>query len=218
MLACRLLADPSVDWISDSYSSFDVILSGTGSGWSGTITSPSGLWQLFSANLIQYPSNSGSSVMMNNSGMATYQGALPSWCPAPDPSGVIHTVSITAPPGNTEYHDPNSPFSDRNPMNYGYLCELSFFGSFQNWRGMSDFSVTSIPNANDPSTWAWTAEYSASGESLGVAPVPEPGILSFAALAAILGLGLARWRGRDRLDLIPVRMNKKEAGHRLRPQ
>jgi hypothetical protein len=50
---------------------------------------------------------------------------------------------------------------------------------------MSTISVTLMPNVNDASSWAWTASYSAGGESL---EAPEPNTVSLGALAAIFGM------------------------------
>lgn len=188
MMACQLQADPSVDWVSDAYDSFDVILTGTGAGWSGTITSPSGLWQFYSANNIQYPFSSGNPslppLMLGNSGYMTFLGLLPAQFPEPDPLGVIHSVSLGTPGGYMQFCNPVAPATGANPMNYGYLSELSTYGSYQDWSGISTFSITSIPDVNDVSGWTWQAEYKASGQSLEIAPVPEPGPVSWVVLAA----------------------------------
>ena len=84
---CKLQADPSIDWISDSYSAFDVILGGSGPGWTGTITSPSGLWQLSSENVIEYPyalfPGGPVWVHIQNFGLATFLGQLPPQLPPP---------------------------------------------------------------------------------------------------------------------------------------
>lgn len=210
MLAGQLQADPFIDWVSDSSGSFDVILSGTGLGWSGTIVSPSGLWQLYSWNSIQYPFTSSNPnqppIMIGNSGAATFLGVLPSRIPGPDPQGFIHSVSIGTEGGYQEPFNFGGPIDGQNPLNYGYLHELSLYGSFENWSGMSSFSVNSTPNVNDPSTWTWTAEYSASGESLGtVVPVPEPGVVSWVILAAFLGWIANRQRSKNQMSPCPIR-------------
>jgi hypothetical protein len=182
MLVCKLQAGPSVDWISDSYGSFNVVLSGVGPGWSGTIMSPSGLWQLSSANIIYYPVSeaNASKVFIDNAGAATFLGSLSSQFTEPDPTAFppFNTVSIGTYGGYQDYFYPTAPIKDGNPLVYGYLSGLD-------WSGMSIFSITSMANVNDPSSWAWTASYSACGENL---EAPEPNTISFGALAVMFGM------------------------------
>ena len=182
MAACKLQAGPSVDWISDSYGSFNVVLSGTGPGWSGTITSPSGLWQLSSANLIYYPvsEQNSSKVSIENAGAATFLGSLLPQFPEPDPAAFppFNTASIGTYGGYQDYFNPSAPIGDENPLIYGYLAGLG-------WGGMSAILVTSMPNVNNPSGWTWTAEYSACGNNL---EAPEPNTISLGALAVMLGM------------------------------
>ena len=191
--ACSLQADPYVDWVSDSYSSFDVILSGTGPGWTGTVTSPSGLWQLSTYNIIQYSAPSSvtpGQVMVDNSGYATFLGQLPPLFPPPNPFN--SAVSIGTFGGYNQFFDPAGPINDGNPMNYGYLVGA-------NWWGDSTISVTSTPNLEDVSTWGWTAEYMASGASLVfVTPVPEPTTTSIGVLIVILGFASKLYKDRTR--------------------
>jgi hypothetical protein len=191
LTVCRLqAAGPSVDWISDSDSSFDVILSGTGSGWSGSVTSPSGLWQLLSANIIDLtcPTPTSSLVFVDNVGNATFLGQLPPQMPAPDPSATapFNTASIGTYGGYMDYFSPNAPITDENSLVYGFLHDLSDCGPYQDWSGLSTISVTSMPNPNDISTWTWVANYAACGANL---EAPEPNTVSFLAVAAILGIG-----------------------------
>jgi hypothetical protein len=182
MSVCKLQAGPSVDWISDSCGSFNVVLSGTGPGWSGTITSPSGLWQLSSANIIYYPvsEQNSSKVSIENVGAATFLGALSPQFSKPDPAAFppYNTASIGTYGGYQDYFNPSAPIKDENPLVYGYLTGMD-------WGGTSTISITSMPNVNDISSWAWTASYSACGESL---EAPEPNTLSIGALAAIFGM------------------------------
>ena len=198
MTVCKLqAADPAVNWISDSYGSFDVVLTGTGPGWSGTVTSPSGLWQLFSANVInlQCPSPASSLVFVENVGNATFLGQLPPQVPAPNPSAMapFNTPSIGTYGGYMDQFSPAAPINDENSLVYGYLNDLSDFGPYQDWSGMSTISITSIPNPDDPSTWIWMASYAACGENL---EAPEPSTISFAALAAIFGILRVFCKGR----------------------
>ena len=180
--ASKLQAGPSADWISDSNGSFDVILSGTGPGWSGTIVSPSGLWQLSSANIIYYPVSEQnlSEVSIDNVGAATFLGSLSSQFPMPQTSAPapFNTASIGTYGGYQDYFNPSAPIKDGNPLVYGYLAGLD-------WSGMSTFSITSMPNVNDTSSWAWTASYSACGQSL---EAPEPGTISIGGLAALFAM------------------------------
>jgi hypothetical protein len=179
MMACKLQAGLSVDWISDSPSSFDVILTGTGPGWSGTVTSPSGLWQLSSANIIDYPISEQNSpqVFVDNTGVATFLGSLSPQLPGPDPSSPapFNTPSLGTYGGYQDYFNPVAPIKDGNGLIYGYLAGLG-------WGGMSTISITSMPNLNNASNWGWTANYSACGESLST---PEPNTISIAALAGM---------------------------------
>ncbi len=188
MTVCKLqAADPSVNWISDSYGSFEVILTGTGPGWSGTVTSPSGLWQLQTANVIGCPTPTSSLVFVDNVGDATFLGQLPSQFPAPSSSAgaPFNTASICTFGGYLDYFQSFAPINDGNSLIYGYLNELSKYGPFQDWFGMSTISITSIPNPEDPSTWTWTAKYTASGENL---EAPEPSTISIMGVAALLGI------------------------------
>lgn len=179
---CKLQASPSVDWISDSAGSFDVILTGTGPGWSGTITSPSGLWQLSSANIIEYPAPNQISplVFMENSAVATFLGSLSPQFPMPDPSALapFNTLSIGTYGGYQDFFNPTMPIDDKNSLIYGYLAGFD-------WSGMSAISATLMPNTNKGSGLEWIASYSACGENL---EIPEPDTLAIGALAGIFGL------------------------------
>ncbi len=186
---CKLQAGPDITWISDSYNSFDVVLSGTGLGWSGTITSPNGLWQLQTANLIEYPAPQPTSslVCIENVGDATYLGQLPSNLPAPDPSdpSPFNTASISTYGGYMDYFKPVAPIADGSSLDYGISAnDLSDSGAYQDWSGMSTITITSLPNPCDPSTWCWIANYAASGESL---EAPEPKVM------AICAMGMMMW-------------------------
>lgn len=200
---CKLqAADPSVDWISDSYGSFDVVLSGTGPGWSGTIQSPSGLWQLQSANVIACSAQTPSLAFVDNVGNATFLGKLPPEILAPDPSAAapFNTASIGTYGGYMDQSSPNTPITGHNSLVYGFLHDLSDCGPFLNWSGMSTISITSIPNPDDISTWTWIAQYTASGQSLESPNLeaPEPSTISFAALAAIFCIARIFWPAKCR--------------------
>jgi hypothetical protein len=181
-IACKLQASPSVDWVSDSAGSLGVILTGNGPGWSGTVTSPSGLWQLTSANIVDYPTPNQSSplVLIENSGVATFLGSLSPQFAMPDPSALapFNSASLGTFGGYQDFFSPTAPIRDGTPLDDGYLAGL-------HWSGMSTLSVTSIPNVINTSCWAWTASYSACGESL---EAPEPSTISIGTLAVIFGL------------------------------
>ena len=196
----ELQADPSVDWVSDSYSSFDVIFSGTGLGWTGTNTSPSGLWAVYSLNYIRYPVAAGL-VAISSQGSGTFLGQLPSQYPPFKPSD-YHLSSAVIGTFNSydDYFQPVAPINDSNPLKYGYLAQgnLTPPGStnlypYLDWSGNSTISITSIPDVNDVSTWTWRAEVYASGTSLEV--VPEPSSLLVFGFGVF---GLAWLRRRQR--------------------
>jgi hypothetical protein len=196
----ELQADPSVDWVSDSYSSFDVIFSGTGLGWTGTVTSPSGLWEVYSLNYIRYPVGPGGLVVISSEGSGTFLGQLPSQYPPFDASD-YHLSSAVIGSFNSydDWFQPVAPINDSNPLKYGYLTQGNLPPGWENpypyldWSGNSTISITSIPDVNDVSTWTWKAEVYASGTSLEV--VPEPSSLLVFGFGAF---GLAWVRRRQR--------------------
>lgn len=197
---------PSTDWISDSYSSFDVVLSGTGPGWFGTITSPSGLWQLDSVNEVEpvvNDINNQTDVQIANFGTATFIGQFPSQYIPPSIAGNDPSapgVAIGTFGGYQDEFPPVAPIHDGNNLDAGYLIQLGghlvspppgeVVDPSLDWHGSSTISVTSIPDVNDASTWTWNAEYYASGGSL--EEIPEPTTLALAGLSAALMLLLNR--------------------------
>jgi hypothetical protein len=201
---------PFIDWVSDSSSLFNVTLTGTGAGWSGTITSPSGLWQLNTGNIVGYDGANEASrqVFVENVGNATFEGQLPSQFPAPNPAAVVpfNAATIGTYGGYMDYFSPQAPINDKSSLVYGYLNELSDYGPYADWSGICTFCITSMMNPNDPSTWTWTAEYTACGQNLAT---PEPKTISICALA---GLFCATWmfckRYKFTLKLIPSRIPK----------
>ncbi len=174
---------PKVNWVSDSYSSFDVVLSGTGLGWSGTVTSPSGLWQLQSYNVLDLQGAGGPSplVYVDNLGAATFEGQLPSEFPAPDLSAdpPYNAATIATFGGYWDAFNPVAPINDKNSLICGYLNE------YGGWSGLSTISITSMPNSCDPSTWTWVAQYYACGDGLAA---PEPNTLTLCGLGVLIGL------------------------------
>jgi hypothetical protein len=200
LTVCKLQADPSVDWISDSYGSVDVIISGT--GLDGTIyygssflneslaTSPSGLWLVSASVGFAYPTsfkdvNGNAMLDLSNAGGLAFLGQLPAQYPVTPLNGFNGQYGSGASLWNgSGYLDAFAPVA---PVNDGNLLETqnSQF-PLPGWTGNSTVSITSIPNLNDLSTWTWTEELYASGPGLGV--IPEPSTVSLGALAAILGL------------------------------
>jgi PEP-CTERM motif len=178
-------AAPIINWVSDSYNSFDVIISGTGLGWSGSITSPSGLWQLQSDNMIDFESANGSQpsslVFVDNVGTATFEGQLPPQFPVPDPStfAPFNAATIGTYGGYEDAFKPVAPIDDKNGLTYGFLNE------YGGWSGMSTISITTMPNEYNPSTWRWVVQYSACGDNL---DAPEPGTLSLFGLGVLIGV------------------------------
>jgi len=207
MTVCNLQADlSSANWVSDGYNSFDVILTGAGLGWSGNITSPSGLWDLNSQNVVQYPGAQTGMVSIQNSGVATFFGQLPSqYTPIVPghsyggPTGIaIGTFGTYGPDG----YSIGGPINDGAGLTVGYLVNLgsNIYPGPVNplaWSGVGTISVTSIPNVNDVSTWTWSAEWKASGGSLAV---PEPSVISMSVLAMALGMAF-RFRNSEKRGL-----------------
>jgi hypothetical protein len=175
-------ADVSIQWNADSYSAFDVIISGSGS-WQGTITSPSGLWQLNANNSFDYNTYYPSQpIWIGNYGVMTFLGQIPSNIdpnPLPDDNQLKTQV----------YEDPHSlldPIQDNNNWSEGFTF-LSNLG----WSGQVPTTITSLPVVTDSSTWTWISEYTASGPSLAPAtePVPEPETASLGLAALLLLAG-----------------------------
>ena len=163
----------TVQWNEDSYSAFDVTISGTGLNWDGTITSPSGLWNLDSENRARYVPDvyPDGPIEMSTAGQLTFLGQIP-----PNLRGDV-TMS-------TPHYNDSFPLSV--PLRSGVTwAGLTFDGNQQYWRGVNSLVITSIPTLDDTSTWTWAAEYTASGSSL--KPVPESGSgAASLALAALL--------------------------------
>jgi hypothetical protein len=221
LTVCRLQANPSVDWISDSFNSVDVIISGTGLDGSiyygnsflneSLATSPSGLW-VVSANVgFAYPTSfmdvHGNAMLdLSNGGALAFLGELPSQYPVTPLNGFNGQYGSGASLWNgSGYLDAFNPLA---PIHDGNLLETQN-SQFQlpGWTGNSTVSITSIPDLNDLSTWTWTEELYAAGPGLGV--IPEPSTLSFGALAAMLGLAGKLYRRRQAMlpRLAPARSN-----------
>ena len=162
---------------------------------------------MHSGNIIQYSLSSDNSIILDNYGSATFLGTLSYGLPTPDPSSLTSSLSLSTEGGYMQPFNPAGAVSALNPMNYGFLTELSFYGSYQNWNGSSSLSITSLPDLNDTSTWTWQAEYKASGQNLGLAPVPEPQTVSIGVLALVLGILWVRLRNRQKpaRQRVPIR-------------
>jgi len=186
----------SEDWISDGYDSFDVVLNGTGPGWSGSINSPSGLWQVYSWDYVAYNTALEPSVLVGNDGAGVYLGQLPPEYPSAgqfNPNANAGGPSIHDVQSYTDVFTPGTTITDQNALSAGYLAGVGMTGyPYLDWTGMATLSITSMPDLNDASTWTWSAECSASGTSLitlsGLTFVPEPGAVSIGILGAILGI------------------------------
>jgi len=184
-------ADINIQWTTDSYSAFDVLISGTGS-WQGTITSPSGLWQLSAQNTFDYNTYYPTQpIWIGNYGTMTFLGQLPSSIdsnPAPFDNRLMTQL----------YSDPHSFLDSHENNNWdeGYTF-LSGIG----WSGSVPVTVTSFPVVTDPSTWTWTAEYQATGPSLAPTPtpVPEPGTVAL-VLTSLLILAARTMRRQRRFQ------------------
>jgi hypothetical protein len=183
-------AEPTVTWIADSPGSFDVVLSGTGPGWSGAIYSPSGLWRLWTENTVAqyqiFPGRSDPLVGVATSAAAVYLGQLPPWYPTPPPFYPDAPIPImaggadlTSPSSYFDMFEPVAPIIDGNALDVGYLCGYSNIlpEPFLDWYGLCHITVSSIPDWYDPSTWVWSSEFHASGT-----PIPEPSVLPLGAL------------------------------------
>jgi hypothetical protein len=178
LMTSQLRANVIINWTADSLSAYDVIISGSGlasdqtfgtaAGFTGTITSPSGLWQLVSQNYCWNSGPSGGSngftpdqdvLQISQEGYVNFLGQL-----ADSGSFMCET-----PGGYTDLFPPNAPLSDGDML----------FGDFS---GATHFTISSLPDLNAPSTWTWTIEYQASGPTLDV--VPEPGTVCLVLFGA----------------------------------
>jgi hypothetical protein len=184
-LISRVHADVNIYWVTDSYSDWDVKLSGTGTqftpenvGWSGNIVSPSGLWLFHTENNCGYPSAMPGYVSMHNHAIIQFLGEIPaSFQPYPDPQSYLFPGQALYSRSYLDFFLPVVPIGDANLMRDGLLNDLG-------WRGYGTFTITSIPDVNDTSTWTWEAEYSGNGPSL--APIPEPSTVGLVGLSCFL--------------------------------
>ena len=189
LMTSQVRADVTINWVADSLSAVDVIITGPGlcsNNWYGSgaisagfnclnnpITSPSGLWELGSEDNAW---NEGTwvSIPYNAIGIAE-RGALSLTI---DPNGFNGYTGGSA---DTYYDGTTSP-----PFQYGNILSITDSENVQGGQGFSHMIVTSLPDLKDPSTWTWTIEYSISG----ITVVPEPetaGLVLFGAGFLALG-------------------------------
>jgi hypothetical protein len=167
LMTSRLRADMNINWTADSPSAFDVTISGSGfsfpadgevaAGFIGTITSPSGLWQLDMSDYCFYD--------VNRSPFPDLPIRTSLW-------GDMFFIGNADP----DYFNCFTPDRLRDwkpaiaPVGDG---DIMFAIGPAGWAGVSSITLTSLPDLNDPSTWTWMAEYNASGPALDVVPEPE---------------------------------------------
>jgi hypothetical protein len=170
-----------VHWNIDALQQFDVTISGSGladfgsgyGGFAGSLTSPSGLWSMTTQNTFKPRDDFRPGWLeIHNGATMTYNGAVP--------------------PGNPHTFIHTQPYADLlpavAPVQDGAIWQQDYGAAHPEWYrgGGSTITITSIPNPTDPTTWIFTTHYYAS--------VPEPGIVSFGALA----VGLVALRARRR--------------------
>jgi hypothetical protein len=170
-------ADVNIQWNADSYSSFDVTITGTGLNSEGTITSPSGLWQLYFQIYGAYLPNyiPERPIDIGNAGQITFLGQIP---PTLDPNPAPNDNIMQAIPYN-DFFAPSVPIQDGTSWVHG-----GFILDPLGWQGWNPIVIISLPQLDDPTTWTWTAEYAATGP--GLAPAPEPGTASLALVALLI--------------------------------
>lgn len=141
-----------ITWSTDTATAFSVTVSGMGSGWSGSTTSPSGRWRF---------DHSGYHVGLSSLGMGFIRFYN-------FPSG--GTVTFV-PTGQYLAYEPYvQDVSNRLPVSDGSSAQIKPDG----WAGVESMTVNSQPNPSDPSTWTYSITYSGWGPAL----LPPPGIVS----------------------------------------
>ena len=174
-------ADINVQWVQDSYTAFDVVITGAswtpgnsfGTGWEGTFTSPSGLWQLYGQVWGGYGYGAdGNLIDVGNYGGMTFLGSFPLNI---DPDPMPSDYTMTTQPYN-DFFSPTAPIEDGAGWIHGFLVEGV------GWHGWNPITISSMPVLADTTTWTWTAEFKATGPSL----APEPRFLSLGFLALLV--------------------------------
>ena len=184
-------AEVTITWTEDTSSAFDVTLSGSGlftpppsevpgAGWGGILNSPSGLWQLSTRNWASYvpDANPAQPINIFNNGDMTYLGAFshPSDVPL-DP----HYYDTMRTARYNDFLAVDNIIQDGASWNYG------FFYDSLSWRGVNTFTITSLPDLNDPGGWTWVADYHATGNAPDPVPEPAPFWLGLAGLVVAAG-------------------------------
>jgi hypothetical protein len=183
-------ADVTITWNSYSATSFDVLISGNGSlpidriagGWSGTTTSPNGLWSLNTMNLFGLDAFPGK-VDISNTGYMTNNGTVYGYA-NPDNTGPV-TAYMNAVERTQGYSDV-LPYNVL-PVNDGTMWNQSFSSPWLLWTGFNTIQITSMPNVNDPSTWNFNAHYVGT-----VVPEPATASLAFVMLGGFAATTLRR--------------------------
>lgn len=134
-------------WTDDASDKFSLTLSGSGMP-SGTLNSPSGLWQL-NYSFSFYEWNSKISLSQGSSGVVFL----------PEPSmNLVFSPYADWLNGTLPAHDGNT--SD------------SYMGlGSQGWHGNLDITILSQPDVGDPNTWTWRIAAAGNGPAIAV---PEP--------------------------------------------
>jgi hypothetical protein len=187
----------SVYWHEDSYSAFDVTISGTGLDWKGTLTSPSGLWELYSEQYGGYSENvpgfPEGRIDIGHFGQITFLGEIPTNLPEADSGAILapwDNVMTTTP--YDDFFAPSPSIQDGSAWTHPGFIFASLGWTLSNPLGPTNpFVITSFPDVTDPSTWTWTVEYASSGGSLRNS-VPESGGIGCLGFATLLLFAIHR--------------------------
>ena len=175
-------ADVTITWNSYSSDGFDVLISGNGlvatpggafGGWSGSTTSPNGLWSLDTQNIFRLYTPFPGTVEISNTGHMTNNATV---------LGYLNPLERTQ-----GYSDVKSYAT--LPVSDGTAWNVSYTSPFLLWTGYNTIQITSMPNVNDPSTWMFDAHYIGT-----VVPEPAAVSLAFAAIGLIAANSLLRRR------------------------
>ena len=156
--AASAISISTMQWSEDSPEAFNVLLTGTGMNWKETFTSPSGLWELtadLSGNRSEFNPPE-LPVILSNHAFASFQGNRP----------LITSDYISYEPAQGPLYNSNSFLT----IPFG-----SYYETWHDWKGVTPYVITSIPELCDNSTWTWVYNIYARGPSLITKPVPESG-------------------------------------------